>query len=92
MTELLLSTFLLIGDWGQTRYIATTHYKEVNPILGKNPSLSTVNLYFGSAIIINGTIWKVLPKKYKKTYGYTIASYEAMIVLQNKVIGINVKF
>lgn len=37
-----------IIDWGQTRTIAENHhlYKELNPILGKKPSVGRVNTHF----------------------------------------------
>jgi len=57
MEALILNTFLLVADWGQTREIAVNpRYREINILLGENPSLGEVDLYFATAIVGNALI------------------------------------
>lgn len=58
------STAMLVADWAQTRTLIreintpfnatrVTPYHETNPVLGRNPSMGTVNLYFMSMLGLN---------------------------------------
>ena len=60
-------TALIIGDWGQTRYIAQNpdRYQEYNPILGSHPSTGSVDLYFATSIVAHAAIAYFLPSKVK---------------------------
>lgn len=55
---------LTVIDWGQTRDIR--HHagmKELNPILGREPSDGKVNGYFTTVMILHPLITAALPKK-----------------------------
>jgi hypothetical protein len=67
------ATALMVGDWGQTRYIAQHpgEYHETNPILGRHPSTSAVDLYFMGALIVHPVISYLLPSK-AEIFGVTI--------------------
>jgi hypothetical protein len=64
---------LMFGDWGQTRYIAQHpgEYYETNPILGRHPKTSAVDLYFLSALVIHPVVSYLLPSK-AQVFGFDI--------------------
>ena len=88
------STALLIIDWGQTRYIAKnpTRFHELNPILGRHPSIGRVNTYFAGAIIGNYLLADWLGPTNRKLYLGGITALETVVVIRNKGIGIKVAF
>ena len=82
-------------DWMQTRFIATNeNYDENNLILGYNPSLKKVNLYFISSIILHTSISFILPKKYylRSAWQSIWIGIETKCTVQNYDIGIKFKF
>lgn len=56
---------LHIIDWGQTRYIAKNSLtrSEMNPILGKHPSVGKVDTYFIGTLVGHTLISVLLPEK-----------------------------
>ncbi len=62
-------------DWRQTRYGAKNPYwYEVNPILGKHPSVSAVDRYFFITTVLHTAITHYLPQRYRVWWqGITIA-------------------
>lgn len=64
---------LIVGDWGQTRYIAQhpIEYPESNPILGKHPRQGTVNLYFLGVLMVHPVVSYLLPAK-ANVFGFDI--------------------
>lgn len=64
---------LKLMDWSQTRYIAKhpNEYYEINPILGRHPSTSDVDLYFAGSILLHTAIAMALPPK-ATVMGYDI--------------------
>ena len=63
-------TVLDTVDWLQTRYISTHSIKfhEVNPILGKHPSIGKVNMVMGASLIGHWLISYILPKHYRRIW------------------------
>lgn len=89
------STAMLVVDWGQTRYIAKhpDTYHELNPILGKHPSLSRVNAYFSAAIVGNYLIAEYLiPPEARSLYLGVVTGVELAVVGRNKHLGIKLSF
>ena len=87
---------LHIVDWGQTRYIAKSpKYYELNPILGRNPSVGKVNTYFTVTGILHTTVsyllWRYKPRWWKWFQVITITS-QATVVYHNFSIGIKLDF
>ncbi len=69
-------------DWRQTRFIAKNprHWHEVNPILGRHPSVSMVDKYFLITTVLHTAITHYLPKKYRIWWqGITIAGSGAFV-------------
>ena len=49
-------------DYFQTRWMIKNNYYELNPILGKHPSETALDIYMPCAIILHGVISMALPK------------------------------
>lgn len=85
-----------LADWGQTLDIASQcesgAYYETNPVMGKCPSVQTVNAYFlGTALLHYGTA-KLLPRKYRRMFQAGTIGMELSYITNNASIGLNVKF
>ena len=67
---------LLAIDWGQTRYIAKLGLPELNPILGKKPSLRKINAYFITVAILHTYLswegWKYNKRQWRWFIGISI--------------------
>ena len=94
MEALILSTVLLVVDWGQTREIAVNpRYSESAYLLGANPSPLHVDLYFGAAIIGNVLLsGSIKDKRTRKRYDYAVAATEFGFVAGNRVAGIKMNW
>jgi hypothetical protein len=73
----LQATYLTLKfiDWRQTRTIAKNpdDYYEMNPILGKHPSTTEVDIFFASTAILHSIVTHYLPSKYRPWWqGITI--------------------
>lgn len=85
-----IATALILTDWAQTRYIAThDKYEELNPLLGRNPTLGEVNRHF---IIVLGVHYLVNKTKYKNPWNQGFIIAETYAVLRNRYLGVGVKF
>jgi len=81
------------ADWLQTRDIATNpNYRENNPVLGENPSLSEVNLYFGATLLGSWIVADVLSPEWRKGFQYIYIGVEASCVSNNFNAGVQFKF
>jgi len=81
-------------DWGQTLEIARqpNRYYEMNPILGKHPSVGNVNLYMATSLIVHPMISYFLPKKYRKAWQYISIGISGGCVINNFNAHLKVKF
>ncbi len=81
-------------DWLQTRYTAThlNSYRELNPILGSQPSIGRVNSYFIAGAAAHVGISYILPKKLRKPWQYITIGYQAGAVAKNFNIGVGLHF
>ena len=81
-------------DWGQTLDIADhpEKYHEHNPIMGKHPSRSTVNLYMGAWIPLHIGITYVLPKECRPYWQYVTIGVTGTCVIKNFSVGLQVRF
>lgn len=84
---------LHVADWLQTRYIAQhPAYYETNPILGKHPSVSIVDLYFVGTLIAHAVVSNLLEGKYRHIWQYATTALEATMVGNNYRLGIKFGF
>lgn len=85
-----VSTGLLVADWQQT--LVTTRnpnkFYEKNKILGKHPSESRVNVYFGTACLGNILVGELAPEGYSKWFYYGVIALESVVVYRNIQVGI----
>lgn len=79
-----------IVDWRQTVRIAKQPevYHELNPLLGRHPSIAAVHAYMAGTLLLNWYVVDKLPREYKKPYQYFILSVEGGVVLHNFLIGL----
>lgn len=81
----LIYTALHIVDWMQTRFVAKNpeRFYELNPLLGKHPSISNVNIYFILTLIGHIVISYTLPSKYRRWWQIVWIGFEVFIVAYN---------
>jgi hypothetical protein len=81
-------------DIGQTRDIAKNpdRFYEINPILGKHPSVEEVNRYAVASSLVHFGISYFLPKEYRKWWQYVSIGISTGIVSHNYDIGLKVDF
>lgn len=81
---------LHIIDWGQTLDIARNPDKfyEMNPLLGKHPSIGKVNTYFIGTLIGHTAIAYILPSKYRRIWQIVWIGIEGKTVVNNFSIGV----
>lgn len=86
---------LHVVDWGQTRNIVNRReegYWEINPILGKQPSIKRVDSYMAFSAIAHVGIAYVLPQKWRARFQYTTAGIKTGLVIYNNSAGLRVDF
>ena len=85
---------LHVVDWGQTLDIARQPHKyhELNPILGKHPSVGKVNTYMALSAVAHLGISLALPKEYRKWFQYLTIGATGSLVVHNFNIGLKVRF
>lgn len=85
-----------VADWGQTRDISAQcgsgGYYEVNPVIGRCPSMSRVNLYFLSTALLHAGTATLLPKKYRRFFQTSTMVMEIGYITNNYNIGLKVNF
>ena len=87
-----VDTVLHIADWLQTREIATNDdYYETNKILGKYPSMSEVNLYFFSTLLLKIGITHILPSEYRTYWQAGTIGCSLYYTTHNYGLGIRIK-
>lgn len=81
-------------DYGQTLGIAKNpdKYYERNPIIGKHPSVGTVNVYMIGSAVLHPVVSYFLPKKYRQIWQYGTIITSGICVINNNSIGVGVKF
>lgn len=92
-------SILHVIDWGTTRDIAKNPNKfhELNPILGKHPSVGEVDTYMTLSLIGHTVVSSLLPSEYKGWHvrrwwqGMTIG-FKGGLVINNFSIGLKVNF
>ena len=92
----LLATALTASalDWAQTRYIARhpDRFHEINPILGRHPSVGRVDAYFALCGLAAVGLTAVLSKTHRRWFLAGVTVVETAFVLHNDGIGIKARF
>jgi hypothetical protein len=91
--ELIWQSFHII-DWGQTLDISKNpdKYYEMNPILGKHPSVSDVNLWAVGASTFHFGLSYIMPKEYRKIFQWTTIGFKGYTIYNNHKINLKVNF
>lgn len=89
-----LGWFVLhVADWKQTRYAAkSTEYWEVNPILGRDPTLREVDRFF---IVTAGLHWllsDILSTRDRRNWQWISIGVKGAGVWWNQSIGVKLQF
>ncbi len=81
-------------DWGQTLEAARQpdKYHELNPILGRHPSIGNVNVYMGLSAIGHLGISYILPKKIRPYWQWVSIGVSGACIINNFNVGLGVKF
>lgn len=81
-------------DWGQTLEVARhpEKYHELNPILGRHPSVGRVNVYMGLSAVGHIVISYILPEKARSYWQYVSIGVSGACVVNNFNIGLGIKF
>ena len=87
-----VSNLLIVADWAQTRDIASNNdYYERNKLLGRSPSISSVNKHFIGFLFLNNYIGEYIANDRQSFYlGVVLA--ESFTVTKNYSIGVKLKF
>ena len=85
---------LHVVDIGQTRDIAKNpnRFHEINPILGKHPSVEKVDRYAIVSSLVHFGISYLLPKKQREWWQYVSIGISTRLVSHNYNIGLKVDF
>ena len=85
---------LHIVDWGQTLDIARNPglYHEINPVIGRHPSVGRVNLYMGLSAAGHLAVSWALPKEYRVYWQWMTIGVTGGLVGHNFNIGLRVRF
>ena len=93
---LLESTWMALHfvDWRQTVHVAKhpQEFEEMNPILGRHPSVGRVNLYMAAGMVLHPLVSYVLPQPYKKWWQYVTIGLSGGCVVNNFTIGVKMSF
>lgn len=87
------ANLMLLGDWGQTRYIARSdRYREANMLLGPEPSTGAVDRYFAAvALLVNG-VGYLLPQEWRRPWFIGVTVFEGRCVVRNYGLGVKFDF
>ena len=85
---------LTTADWAQTRNIARhpTRWHEANPLMGKHPSMGTVDRHFVGSMVAGALVLNALPTRYRDWALNAGLVIEAGCVGNNLRLGIGIKF
>jgi hypothetical protein len=76
-------------DWRQTRTIAKDDdYHERNPILGRDPSVREVDVYFAVTTVLHPIVSHFLPKPYRTWWQGITVTVAGTCVIHNWHVGI----
>jgi len=80
-------------DWPQTIHIAKNpRYHEVNPLIGRHPSVAKVNVWFLTTALLHPVITHYLPKEYRLPWQALSLTVSSVCVFHNFLIGIKIDF
>ena len=96
----LAATAATVIDWGQSRWIAqheaairaSDAFHEVNPILGRHPSMRAVNTYFAASLIGGALLSNYLSSQHRKWFLGSVVALELVVIGRNKLIGVGFNF
>lgn len=90
--QLVAAGTILTIDWLQTRYIARhpDQFHELNPLIGRHPSIGRVNVHFLSILLLGG--WLIQNNICNNSCVTLYVGFGALNVARNFSIGIRMEF
>jgi hypothetical protein len=87
--KILQGTYILVTciDWAQTKEFRADGRREMNPILGSEPSQERVDTLIGLAIISHTLIAYALPQEFRETWSVVFIVVELEAVTHNYAHG-----
>lgn len=97
-------TALIVADWAQTRWAIKQNgnhcsypercrpYEEVNPLLGKHPSMGKLNNLVGASVLGHIAIARILPREWREGWQYVWIGIETNAVYRNHQVGVKFHF
>jgi hypothetical protein len=87
---------LNIVDWGQTRYIAQNpdrfYESESAWIIGKHPSVETVDTFMVVSAILHPLVAYYLPSSWRSAFQYITIGDKLNATIGNATIGVRISF
>lgn len=87
-------TTLHVTDWLQTRQgiCGSDDFRELNPVLGPDPSKTEVDIWMGSTLILQTMMAGWLKPEYRPLWQYMWIGAEASTVAHNHRLGVRISF
>jgi len=85
----------IVTDWATTRDLSRRYhegYRELNPILGQQPSTRRVDQYFALSLLAHYLIADNLSSKNRTIYLKVVTVGQAAVTAHNLNIGLKIKF
>lgn len=79
-------------DWSQTRWMVRNDHEEVNPIMGRSPSVSEVDRYFVATAVLHTVISYHLSPPWRKRWQRITIAVEATTVAHNANVGVRIEW
>ena len=88
-TAMLVCDGIQTGRWSANGWMTSrgAPFEEANPVLGKHPSVSKVELYFVGAIALNALAWALSPKRYRAVVPLAVMAAQAKPIAGNVSLG-----
>ena len=84
---------LNVIDWGQTRYVSeSADYQEVNPILGRDPTRRSVDVFFVAAAALHWAISDRVDAHDRLRWQWISLGAKGAGVWRNWAVGVGLKF
>ena len=90
--QLSYTTITLLDGLQTKKFIKNDTGRELNPVVGPNPSQKKINSAVFTVIILHAGVSYILPKKYRHIWQYIFIGVEGHTVYYNHLKGTKVNF
>lgn len=68
-------------------FIRDKRRTEINPLIGRHPSIGRVDTYFAASFLAHALVTDVLPARWRPAWQYVSLGLESAVVVRNTMIG-----